>query len=175
MLPIIAGLAGQGLGLIGNLITGKGIDFATKFIKDKTGIDINPEKPLSKEDALALRKFQAENEKELRMLALEETKAFLGDVQDARGMQKEALKQEDTFSKRFIYYFAVLLVVMVFIFDMHLFYIAYPEANRDMINQISGMLNGTALITIVAFFYGSSSGSKNKDDSHGELIKKILK
>ena len=172
MIPIIAALAGQGLGLIGNLITGKGIEYATNFIKDKTGIDIGSvtDKPLSNEDALALRKFQVENELELKKLALDETKVYLADIQDARGMQKEALHQEDTFSKRFIYYLSILVIVLVFIFDYMLFFIDYPPANRDMINQVSGILNASALIMILAFFYGSSKSSGDKND----MLHKIM-
>ena len=172
MIPIIAALAGQGLGLIGNLITGKGIEYATNFIKDKTGIDIGSvtDKPLSNEDALALRKFQVENELELKKLALDETKVYLADIQDARGMQKEALHQEDTFSKRFIYYLSILVIVLVFIFDYMLFFVNYPVANRDMINQVSGILNASALIMILAFFYGSSKSSGDKND----MLHKIM-
>ena len=172
MIPIIAALAGQGLGLIGNLITGKGIEYATKFVKDKTGIDIGSviDKPLSNEDALALRKFQVENELELKKLALDETKVYLADIQDARGMQKEALRQVDTFSKRFIYYLSILVIVLVFIFDYMLFFIDYPPANRDMINQVSGILNASALIMILAFFYGSSKSSGDKND----MLHKIM-
>lgn len=165
MLPIIGALAGQGLGLLGNLITSQGIGFATKFIKDKTGIDINTEKPLSNEDALALRKFQAENELEIKKLALAGTTAYLGDKQNARQMQTEALEQEDTFSKRFIYYLAFLVIVMVFTFDMMMFFVQYPPENRDMINQVSGILNATALVMVLSFFFGSSAGSKQKTEA----------
>ena len=134
MIPIIAALAGQGLGLIGNLITGKGIEYATNFIKDKTGIDIGSvtDKPLSNEDALALRKFQTENELELKKLALDETKVYLADVQDARGMQKEALHQEDTFSKRFIYYLSILVIVFVFFIFNKVWGVFYALASNKI-------------------------------------------
>lgn len=175
MLPIIAGLAGQGLGLIGNLITGKGIEFATKFIKDKTGIDINPEKPLSNEDALALRKFQAENETELRKLSLEETKAYLGDVQDSRKMQMEALKQEDTFSKRFIYYYASFITLTTYVYIFFITFWTIPDKNIRFADTILGFLLGVTLSAIVQFFFGSSKGSNDKQDKMHELTREILK
>ena len=51
-----------------------------------------------------------------------------------------------------------------------LFFVNYPVANRDMINQVSGILNASALIMILAFFYGSSKSSGDKND----MLHKIM-
>lgn len=177
MLPIIEALAGQGLGLIGNLVTGKGIEFATKFVKDKTGIDISAitEKPLSPEDALALRKFQAENEIELGKLALAETTAYLGDKQNARQMQSEALKQEDTFSKRFIYYYAIAITAVTYLYIFFITFWDIPEKNIRFADTILGFLLGVTLSAIVQFFFGSSKGSNDKQDKLHEITAHVLK
>ena len=39
---------------------------------------------------------------------------ILNDINSARDLQKVALKQNDNFSKRFVYYFAIVLVVISF-------------------------------------------------------------
>lgn len=177
MLPLIASLAGQGLGLIGNLITGKGIEFATNFIKEKVGIDIGSitEKPLSNEDAVALRKFQAENELELQKLALEETKTYIADRQDARKMQVEALKQEDTFSKRFIYYYAAFITVATFLYVAAISFLAIPEENVHFVNTVLGFLLGVTLSAVIQFFFGSSKGSNDKQDKLHDITEMVLR
>ena len=177
MIPIITALAGQGLGLIGNLITGKGIEYATNFIKDKTGIDIGSitEKPLSNEDALALRKFQTENELELKKLALAETEIYVKDVQDARGMQKEALHQEDLFSKRFIYYYASFITVITYAYIFFITFWDIPEKNIRFADTILGFLLGVTLSAIVQFFFGSSKSSSEKNDNLHQLTKELIR
>lgn len=91
-----------------------------------------------------------------------ELAAYMADMSNAREMQKSALAQEDVFSKRFIYYLAAFVVTLTFVFDLMMFFVHYPEANRDMINQVSGIINSGALIMILSFFYGSSKSSQDK-------------
>lgn len=98
----------------------------------------------------------------------------LKDLDSARNMQVEALKQGDTFSKRFIYYLAIVVIFMVFSFDMCMFFAQYPAENRDMINQTSGVLNSGALIMVLAFFYGSSQGSKDSAKRMESLVHKAV-
>jgi len=95
-------------------------------------------------------------------IALELLKIDIGDVQDARDLQKVALQQDDLFSKRFIYY----LTIAVFLFSagivILLFFIEMPEQNRDVVNFILGVVVGTGLTGVFNYFYGSSQGSKDK-------------
>ena len=115
--------------------------------------------------------FKAEITKEVNRHAEEvakaaqnEAEAYLKDIDSARQMQIAALGQADTFSKRFIYYLASAVIILVFAFDFCLFGIKYPPENRDMINFLSGILNSTALVMVLSFFFGSSMGSKNKGE-----------
>jgi len=100
-----------------------------------------------------------------------ELDSYLKDMDSARNMQIEALKQGDTFSKRFIYYLAIVVIVMVFVFDMMMFFVKYPAENRDMINMIAGILNSTALVMVLSFFYGSSKGSKDAGERMDTMVK----
>lgn len=86
-------------------------------------------------------------------------------------MQKTALSQNDLFSKRFLYYLTIFLVVAVIAFDVQMLYVTIPEKNTDLVNIIAGALNTGVLIAIITFFYGSSSSSRGKD----ETIKRLSK
>jgi len=103
--------------------------------------------------------------------ANQELEAYLKDLDSARNMQIEALKQEDKFSKRFVYYLAIGVILMTFIFNMCFFFIQYPERNHDIINMIAGTLNSTGFAAIIYFFFGSSKSSQNKQDTLDRIKK----
>ena len=105
----------------------------------------------------------AEREQEL-------AKAYLADVDSARKMQIAALQQDDIFSKRFVYYFAIAWSAFA------MFYFCWATfgvvANQRMADTILGVLIGTCLASFFQFFYGSSSRSQQKDDTIKHLITK---
>lgn len=94
------------------------------------------------------------------------------DLADARNMQIEALKQDDKFSKRFVYYLASFWSVVSASFLFAVTFMSYPEANTRIVDTILGFLLGTIIAGIIQFFFGSSEGSKNKTK---ELVKGFLK
>jgi hypothetical protein len=95
-------------------------------------------------------------------MANELDKSYLADIANARAMQIAALAQDDKFSKRFIYYLAIGICFLAFAFDFMLFFVKYPETNRDMLNMVAGVINSGALISIISFFFGSSQSSADK-------------
>jgi hypothetical protein len=98
----------------------------------------------------------------IETLQNELNKAYLADVDSARKMQIAALGQNDLFSKRFAYFLAIFIVFGAFLFDIALFFVNYPQANRDMLNMVAGVINTGALISVINFFFGSSQGSVDK-------------
>lgn len=100
----------------------------------------------------------------------EELKYYLADVADARDMQKTALGQEDVFSKRFIYWLAGGSLFLAFIYIFVITFLIIPESNQRFADTILGVVISVIITTIYNFFFGSSKGSKDKDD-----IKKITK
>lgn len=94
------------------------------------------------------------------------------DIANARHMQEEALKQDDKFSKRFIYYLAAFWSIFAAAFLFAVTFIEYPEANTRIVDTILGFLLGTIIAGIIQFFFGSSEGSKNKTK---ELVKGFFK
>ena len=91
-----------------------------------------------------------------------EMEMMLNDRQDARAMQIAALEQSDNFSKRFVYYLAAFVMVTMFILMVLLYFVQIPEGNNEIVYMGFGLFLGIAS-TVAAFFFGSSSGSKEKD------------
>ena len=128
----------------------------------KTGAQIADEFITTEEE-----KFEQMLKKE--NLKLEREKAYLQDTQSARQMQIEALRQDDKFSKRFIYYFAILWTLIGGAYIIGITFFEIPDKNVRFADTTLGFILGTIISQIIAFFYGSSLGSKNKE----EILKKI--
>lgn len=148
--PLLATLASNGLGLLGDAITKKG----TQFVEEKLGIDLSQE---ATPEAIANWKLAVmQNETEVLRMAY-------GDIANARNMQVEALRQEDLFSKRFIYYFAIFWSIFAAGYIGFITFGTIPTDNQRFADTILGFLLGTVVATILQFFFGSSMGSKEKD------------
>lgn len=148
--PLLATLAANGLGLLGDAITKKG----TQFVEEKLGIDLSQE---ATPEAIANWKAAVmQNETEVLRMAY-------GDIANARNMQVEALRQEDTFAKRFIYIFAIFWSIFAAGYIGFITFGTIPSDNQRFADTILGFLLGTVVATILQFFFGSSMGSKEKD------------
>jgi membrane protein required for beta-lactamase induction len=103
----------------------------------------------SKLAELDLRQFELENQ----------------DRDSARHMQETALTQDDKFAKHFIYWFAWFWSVGSMAYFFAITFGTVPASGKDFGNIILGFLLGTAVATIISFFYGSSKSSKDKTDA----------
>ena len=160
---LLAPLLQQGLGLIGNAVMAKG----KEWVEEKAGVKLD--QPLSAEDVNKLRQFEMEHQEELLRLRIEEKKvgieelqAYMADTNDARNMQVQALKSDDPFVRRFIYFFAIFWSVMSAAYIGFITFGDIPERNVRFADTILGFVLGTLIATIVQFFYGSSKGSQDK-------------
>jgi hypothetical protein len=148
--PLLATLASNGLGMVADAVTKKG----KEFVEEKLGIDLTQD---PSPETIANWKLAAQqHEKELLQMAY-------GDVANARNMQVEALRQDDLFSKRFIYIFATFWSVFAASYIGFITFGHIPEDNQRFADTILGFLLGTVVATILQFFFGSSMGSKEKD------------
>lgn len=93
---------------------------------------------------------------------LKELELVYKDKESARDMQKQALLQNDIFSKRFIYYFAFAIFTFSALVITLLFFVEIPSDNQRIIDMAIGILLGTGLVGIIQFFYGSSKSSEDK-------------
>lgn len=175
MIPVVTSLLEKGLNLLGNAVLAKG----TKWVSEKTGVDLNkPE--LTSEDFVKLRQAEMDHEEELlkikqedNRLNLEYYKEGLKSDDSARGMQVQALNQEDTFSKRFVYYFAIGWSVFAGLYIFGITFLDIAENNVRFADTILGFLLGTIVAQLIAFFYGSSKSSQGKDKALATAIHDI--
>lgn len=84
------------------------------------------------------------------------------DRADARAMQVAALAQDDVFAKCFVYYFAAFWSLCAVTYIGCITFVEIPEANTRFADTILGFMLGTVVATILAYFFGSSLGSKDK-------------
>lgn len=150
--PLLATLAGNGLGIVADAVTKKG----QQYVEDKLGIDLS-----QKPDAKVLAQWQEAaraHEKELISMVF-------ADRANARAMQVEAFKQGDYLAKRFVYYFATFWSLSATLYIAFITFGDIPEANVRFADTILGFILGTIIATIVQFFFGSSQGSKDKEQA----------
>lgn len=92
---------------------------------------------------------------EFAKIDLEETKAVLLDIQDARANRKE---------KDWMFNLVTIVGLMIVAFIIYaVIYVDVPEENRDLFIHLIGMIEGAVFIKIFTFFFGSSKGSKDKE------------
>jgi hypothetical protein len=157
--PLLATLASNGLGMVADAVTKKG----QQFVEDKLGIDLSQEPD---PEVIAQWKDAAQqHERALLEMAY-------GDVADARAMQVAALQQNDLLSKRFVYYFAAFWSVTAALYIAFITFGDIPESNVRFADTILGFILGTVIATIIQFFFGSSVGSKEKDNALEAMVKK---
>lgn len=127
-----------------------------------TGIDA-PEAAVKAvvEDPEKLRQFELS----VMQLQLEETRVVLADVQNARAMQAAALLQDDLFSKRFAYYFAVGWSAFSAVYFTAVTFCAMPSQGQRIADTILGFLLGTAIASIFSWLYGTTVRNAKKDET----------
>ena len=108
----------------------------------------------------------------LAELDLKQFELESADRDSARHMQETALNQDDKFAKHFIYWFAWFWSVGSMAYFFAITFGTVPASGKDFGNIILGFLLGTAVATIISFFYGSSKSSKDKTEA---LNKELMK
>lgn len=177
--PILGMLAEKGLGLLSDALgsaTDAGVEMIKGKVKEATGIDItsqNQVAQLSPEQIVELKKLEQDHEEFLVRTTLEQDEMYLKDTQNARKMQMAALKQDDRLSKRFIYAFAIILTTLTMIYCGLVTFMEIPPDNVRLAYTILGVLLGTVLSQIVAYFFGSSKGSSDKNNLIAELQSQV--
>lgn len=132
---------------------------AVKAIADKLGVE---------NEVTAVAQAIAGDPEAARKLAeidLAQFKAEAADRDSARQMQIAALQQEDLYAKHFIYNYAWFWSVGATVYFFAVTFAPMPAGGRDFANIILGFLLGTAVATIISFFYGSSKSSKDKTEA----------
>lgn len=158
MIPILTGiltsLLSNGLTKVASAVVERGVD----AVEEKLGVKLEPDMSVEK---IAEVQAAALKHEEFRIEADNKNTA------DARGMQNTALNQGDTFSKRFVYYFASFWSLCAALYIAFITFGNIPADNVRFADTILGFILGTVIATILNFFFGSSSGSKAKTEILG--------
>ena len=172
---ILKPLLGNGLNLVGNAVLAKGKD----WVENKLGVELKPD--MTADEIIRLKQAEMEHEEELLRLKLESDKLdlqeldmFLKDVDSARDREAAIATSKDAplLNKIVTPNLALTIIGLTFIlFGVLLFDDAPVEPTRkDILIYILGAL--TAIATqVIAYYFGSSSGSKDKSDE----LKRFLK
>lgn len=165
---LIAPLLKAGLGLIANAALAKG----KEWVEERTGVELD--KPLSEEAIVKLKQFELENETELMRLRLEENKldaevfkAEVADKGDARKRDIEFLRAgRKNYRADVMFLLAVLMIA-------GLVWIVWKDPSiNEYVKGIFTLVLGRFLgylDNIYNFEYGSTRGSKDKDDTIKQL------
>lgn len=111
---------------------------------------------------IELQKTINEHEQKMAELQVRETEGYLKDIDSARQMQIEALKQDDKFAKRFIYYLATFVIISATLFGCGLFFFEPPKDNKRLIEMFADLYMFAGGMMVLSFFFGSSKSSGEK-------------
>ena len=155
MLPLVAGivanLISNGMHKVADQVVEKGVD----AVQEKLGIELKPEGEATLEYNA---KLQAEANRHAEFMAELDEKS----AQRATDMQMAAMNSPDPLVRRHVYYYAWFITIVSFIYFFAVSFFPVENKNRDFINIILGFLIGTAVNSLIRFFYGSSA--KGQED-----------
>lgn len=157
MLPILAsivsGLINNGLPKVADAVMEKGVD----YVQEKLGVELKPEGQATKEDYA---KIQEEANRHAEFMAELDEKS----TQRATDMQLLAMQSPDPLIRRHVYYYAWFITIVSFVYFFAVSFMPVENKNRDFINIILGFLIGTAVNSLIRFFYGSSNKAQEDVD-----------
>ena len=172
---LIAVLLSKGLPMVADAIIGKTETEAKKFIKEKTGIDLNSSsyvdelnKPevLNKLSELDVKMEELQNAREAKKLDSEAKLLELSyeDIANARENYGNVQNSDNAtpLSKELPNILSLIITLTFVGLLAGLFYGLIPTDNKDVFYILVGAL-GTLVNQVFSFHFGSSIGSKNKD------------
>jgi hypothetical protein len=154
MLPIVATLLTQGLSVLGNAVLAKG----QKEIEERLGISLE-DSVQTEEGKIKLRQLEFEHEEFLITAAqkereheLESNKIYLADTASARNLGIELSKSTSFLNQNIM---PILALITVFGGAVILFISEEAEIRMAAVSMMT---------MVLAYFFGSSQGSKDKQE-----------
>lgn len=156
---IVTTLIQNNLPNVAQAVVDKGLD----YVEGKLGVELKPDMTPEqiakvKEEALKHEEFVMDYHRQ--------------NTADARAMQVAALQQDDKFAKRFSLYLALFWSLSAVLYIGFVTFGTIPPDNVRFADTILGFLLGTIIATIMNYFFGSSMGSKVKDEVNRKFLSK---
>jgi len=152
MLPIVAGivanLINNGMHKVADQVIEKGVD----AVQEKLGIELKPEGEATPE-------YNAKLQEEANRHS-----EFMAALDEKSTQRATDMYMQDDSTKRFTQNYAWFLSVVTFAYFFIVSFVSIENKNRDFVNIILGFLIGTALNSLIRFFYGSSNKSQEAMD-----------
>jgi len=159
MLPIVAGivanLINNGMHKVADQVIEKGVD----AVQEKLGMELKPEGEASPEYNA---KLQAEANRHSE---------FMAQLDEQSTQRATDMYMKDEATRLFSHKFAWFITIVSFIYFFAVSFAPVDNHNRDFINIILGFLIGTAVNSLIRFFYGSSNKSQEAVDQKQKEMK----
>jgi len=160
MLPIVAGivanLINNGMHKVADQVIEKGVD----AVQSKLGIELKPEGEATPE-------YNAKLQEEANRHS-----EFMAELDEKSTQRATDMYMQDDSTKRFTQHYAWFLSIVTFAYFFIVSFVQIENKNRDFVNIILGFLIGTALNSLIRFFYGSSNKSQEDTDKKMKEIGK---
>jgi len=162
----IGSAVGKAVPVVGGLLGGKTGEMMGNIVAGVLGVDPDPDTVLKRiqedpEATAKLQKYEYDHVEELQRLQLQETQAYLQDVQSARS--REVAMTQATGKKDWnLTGLAWLMTVGFLGVTFMLMFVTLPEDSNGVVMMLFGSL-ATSFGSVINYFFGSSVGSKNKD------------
>lgn len=152
MLPFVAGivegLIANGMHKVADQVIEKGVD----AVQEKLGMELKPASEMTPEYTA---KLQAEANRHSE---------FMAELDDKSTQRATDMYMADASTRRFSQMYAWFITIMSFAYFFIVSFAPVENRNRDFINIILGFLIGTAVNSLIRFFYGSSNKSQEAVD-----------
>ena len=152
MLPIVAGIVANlienGMHKVADQVIEKGVD----AVQDKLGIELKPQGEATPE-------YNAKLQEEANRHS-----EFMAELDEKSTQRATDMYMADPSTRMFTQHYAWFLTVVSFLYFFLVSFMPVDNHNRDFINIILGFLIGTAVNSLIRFFYGSSNKSQEAVD-----------
>lgn len=152
MLPIVAGivanLINNGMHKVADQVIEKGVD----AVQQKLGIELKPEGEATPE-------YNAKLQEEANRHS-----EFMAQLDEKSTQRATDMYMQDESTRKFSQMYAWFITVISFLYFFMVSFMPIENRNRDFINIILGFLIGTAVNSLIRFFYGSSNKSQEAVD-----------
>jgi len=152
MLPvvasIVANLIDNGMHKVADQVIEKGVD----AVQDKLGMELKPQGQATPE-------YNAKLQEEANRHS-----EFMAELDEKSTQRATDMYMADEGTRKFAQNYAWFITIVSFLYFFIVSFAPIDNHNRDFINIILGFLIGTAVNSLIRFFFGSSNKSQEDTD-----------